>query len=93
MCQLSLYSSFNGLLQLYGGHDSVSCSDDDSLPPLEEALQNAKLRGNVQDSLQHLNDSVFDPSGTSQTPMQMENSNGESQGTRGMYNGTCLLAE
>jgi hypothetical protein len=66
-------------------HDSVSCSDDDTLPPLEEALQRAKFRGHVQDSLQHLKDSRFDPSGSSQTMLRLQNSKGDSQGTRGMH--------
>jgi hypothetical protein len=74
-------------------HDSVSCSDDDTLPPLEEALQNAKLRGNVPDTLHYLNDSGIDPSGSFQTKLRLENSNGDGQGTRGMHNGICPLAE
>ena len=73
--------------------DFVSCSDDDTLPPLEEALQNAKLRGDVQDSFQYLNDSEVHPSDSSRTAMRVENSNGDSQGTRGMHNSICLLAD
>jgi hypothetical protein len=56
-------------------HNSVGYSDDDTLLPLEEALQNMKWRRNVDDSLQRLNNLGFGRSRSFRTTLRLENSN------------------
>lgn len=81
------------------GRNSDDETDDD-LPSIEELWDRISRKGisiggyrNPKDTLQDLEDPVLDTSGSRLNLIQskLDNGTGDSQGTRGMLNGSPLL--